>query len=143
MKNHQGPDKYMHRYMEVRCPQVTEKQKIFYEPVVYSKKGWLKKRERESSENNLMRDNYRIQEYLADRKENWFGKGSVLGSREVFIWRGGCSDLAGIRQDIDMISFCEISQVLNPRVLRQKISQLEHPVVAQAPAKLDTLWLEQ
>lgn len=28
MKNHQAPDKSIHGYMEVRCPQVTEKEEF-------------------------------------------------------------------------------------------------------------------
>lgn len=50
---------------------------------------------------------------------------------------------AGSYQDTDMISFCEIPQILIPRVLRQKISQLEHPGVGQAAAKMEILWLGQ
>lgn len=50
---------------------------------------------------------------------------------------------AAIIWDKDIISFCKISQMRIPRVLRQWINQLEGPEVAQAPAKMETWQLGQ
>lgn len=42
------------------------------------------------------------------------GLGKVVsGKREVFIWKGEWSKLAGITEDRDKITFCNISQVIN------------------------------
>lgn len=82
MKNQQGPDKDMHQgTWKSYVLKQQRNRRTFTSQYIQGKDG----QKNERSENNLMKNNYKIQEYLAWRRENRFGKGGVWGKRGFYL----------------------------------------------------------